>query len=102
MHTRYLNRAEAAAVERVVTKFLKSGVRADQIGVITPYEGQRAFVLTHMAKAGTLRAALYKDIEVASVDSFQVRHATREGGRVGVLCFVCVRAPLCVPVCVSE
>lgn len=71
--TSYLNRAEASAVERVVTEFLKGGVKPEQIGVITPYEGQRAFVVSHMQKAGSLRSALYKDIEVASVDSFQGR-----------------------------
>ncbi len=41
--------------------------------MITPYEGQRAYVVSHMMRAGTLRQQLYKDIEVASVDSFQGR-----------------------------
>jgi regulator of nonsense transcripts 1 len=41
--------------------------------VITPYEGQRAFVVTHMERSGPLRTELYSDIEVASVDSFQGR-----------------------------
>ncbi len=45
----------------------------DQIGVITPYEGQRAHILTAMARNGTLRQELYSAIEVASVDSFQGR-----------------------------
>ena len=71
--TSYLNRMEAAAVEKVVTAFLRSGITPDQIGVITPYEGQRAYVVAHMARQGALRQALYKDIEVASVDSFQGR-----------------------------
>ena len=35
-----------------------------QIGVITPYEGQRAYVVNHMARNGPLRQQLYKDIEV--------------------------------------
>ena len=34
--TSYLNRTEAAAVERVVTEFLRGGLTPDQIGVITP------------------------------------------------------------------
>ena len=36
---------EAAKCETVVTRFLKSGVKPEQIGVITPYEGQRAYVV---------------------------------------------------------
>jgi regulator of nonsense transcripts 1 len=44
-----------------------------QIGVITPYEGQRAYIVNYMARNGSLRQQLYKDIEVASVDSFQGR-----------------------------
>lgn len=43
--TSYLNRTEAAAVEKIVTVFLKGGVNPSQIGVITPYEGQRAYVV---------------------------------------------------------
>ena len=40
--TSFLNRTEAANVEKIVTRFLKSGIMPAQIGVITPYEGQRA------------------------------------------------------------
>lgn len=40
--TSYLNRTEAANVEKIVTHLLRHGVTPDQIGVITPYEGQRA------------------------------------------------------------
>ncbi|KAK9810079.1 hypothetical protein WJX72_004466 [[Myrmecia] bisecta] len=71
--TSYLNRTEAANVEKIVTHFLKGGITPDQIGVITPYEGQRAHVLSVMLRSGPLRAALYSEIEVASVDSFQGR-----------------------------
>ncbi|KAJ7517717.1 hypothetical protein O6H91_21G037200 [Diphasiastrum complanatum] len=71
--TSYLNRTEAANVEKIVSTFLKSGVNPVQIGVITPYEGQRAYIVSHMARNGALRQQLYKDIEVASVDSFQGR-----------------------------
>lgn len=35
-----------------------------QIGVITPYEGQRAFIVNNMARNGSLRQQLYKEIEV--------------------------------------
>ena len=65
--------AEAANVEKIVTHFLKGGATPDQLGVITPYEGQRAHVLQVMLRNGTMRQQLYTDIEVASVDSFQGR-----------------------------
>nr|GMD82330.1 regulator of nonsense transcripts 1 homolog [Ipomoea batatas] len=71
--TSYLNRTEAANVEKIVTTFLKSGVVPAQIGVITPYEGQRAYIVNYMSRNGALRQQLYKEIEVASVDSFQGR-----------------------------
>jgi regulator of nonsense transcripts 1 len=71
--TSYLNRTEADMVEKIVTRLLKSGVMPQQLGVVTPYEGQRAFCVNHMQRAGLLRPELYKKIEVASVDSFQGR-----------------------------
>lgn len=71
--TSFLNRAEGSNVEKLVTYMLKAGVTPDQIGVVTPYEGQRAYVVSHMQKSGPLRTELYKDVEVASVDSFQGR-----------------------------
>jgi hypothetical protein len=71
--TSFLNRTEASAVEKLVTMMLKKGITPDQIGVVTPYEGQRAYVVSHMQKAGSLRSELYKELEVASVDAFQGR-----------------------------
>lgn len=43
--TSYLNRTEAANVEKIATRFLRCGVKPDQIGIITPYEGQRAYLV---------------------------------------------------------
>lgn len=43
--TSFLNRTEAAHVEKVVTQLLRCGVKPTDIGVITPYEGQRAYVV---------------------------------------------------------
>ena len=40
--TSYLNRVEAATVEKLVTRFLSAGVLPENLGIITPYEGQRA------------------------------------------------------------
>jgi len=71
--TSFLNRTEAANCEKVVTALLRGGVKPDQIGVVTPYEGQRAYIVSHMQRHGPLRLQLYKDIEVSSVDAFQGR-----------------------------
>ncbi|KAJ2782592.1 ATP-dependent RNA helicase [Coemansia interrupta] len=71
--TSYINRAEATACEKIVTRMLRAGVTADQIGVITPYEGQRSWIVHHMVLSGALGAEPYKDVEVASVDAFQGR-----------------------------
>lgn len=74
--TSYLNRTEAALVEKIATRFLRSAVKPQQIGIITPYEGQRAYLVQHMQFQGALHAKLYQEIEVASVDAFQVRFRT--------------------------
>jgi regulator of nonsense transcripts 1 len=71
--TSFLNRTEASNVEKVVTRFFKAGVLPSQIGIVTPYEGQRSYIVTYMQTNGTLKKDLYKDIEVASVDAFQGR-----------------------------
>ena len=71
--TSYLNRQEADFIEKVVTTFLRCTVKPDQIGIITPYEGQRCYLVSHMMKNGSVNTNLYKEIEVASVDSFQGR-----------------------------
>ena len=71
--TSFLNRTEAVNVEQIVTALFNAGLRPEQIGIITPYEGQRAFILSYMQKQGQLDPQLYKEIEVASVDSFQGR-----------------------------
>lgn len=71
--TSYLNRTEAGNCESIVTRLLKAGMLPEQIGVVTPYEGQRAHVVSYMQRNGSMRSQLYKDIEVASVDSFQGR-----------------------------
>ena len=67
------NRTEASNVEKIVTKFFKSGVVPNQIGVVTPYEGQRSYIVNYMQFNGSLKKDLYKEIEVASVDAFQGR-----------------------------
>lgn len=73
--TSFLNRTEAANVEKLVSKLIKAGVQPHQIGVITPYEGQRSFIVNYMHTQGTLNSKLYENVEIASVDAFQVRKA---------------------------
>lgn len=71
--TSYLNRTEAANIEKLVTYLLKAGLRASQIGVITPYEGQRAYISALFQRQTMMSAPAYQDIEIASVDAFQGR-----------------------------
>ncbi|KIJ26431.1 hypothetical protein M422DRAFT_38225 [Sphaerobolus stellatus SS14] len=71
--TSFLNRTEASNVEKIVTKFFKSGVVPSQIGIVTPYEGQRSYIVNYMQFNGSLKKDLYKEVEVASVDAFQGR-----------------------------
>ena len=71
--TSYLNRTEASYVEKIVTHLLRMGVTPSQIGVITPYDGQKKYVSEYMRRSGALGSALYESIEVASVDAFQGR-----------------------------
>ena len=56
--------AEAANVEKIVTQLLRGGLSTSQIGIITPYEGQRTHVLALLGKGGPLGAAAYIGIEV--------------------------------------
>ena len=52
---------------------MKNGIKPHQIGIITPYEGQRAYVVQHMQFNGGMSQKLYEKLEVASVDAFQGR-----------------------------
>ena len=52
-------RSEAVSVEKVVTKLMKGGIKPHQIGIITPYEGQRAYVVQYMQFNGTMSQRLY-------------------------------------------
>jgi len=71
--TSYVNRIEAQNVERVVNKMFKRGICPNQIGIITPYEGQRSYVLNYMLQAGNATKEQIEELEVASVDAFQGR-----------------------------
>merc|ERR1712046_117358 len=64
---------EATNVEKIVTLLMRRGVLPSQIGVITPYDGQRAYIILVMERIGPLNQRLYHEVEVASVDAFQGR-----------------------------
>ena len=66
--TSYLNREEADFIDNLVRTLLKCTVKPEQIGIITPYEGQRSYIVSRILKNYTST-----DIEVSSVDSFQGR-----------------------------
>jgi regulator of nonsense transcripts 1 len=71
----FLNRVEAMNVEKLITRLFKDGVQPEQIGVITPYEGQRAYIVQYMSMNNTLidKKEQYLQVEVTSVDAFQGR-----------------------------
>ena len=49
-------------MEKIVTHFMRGGITPGQIGVITPYEGQRAHILATMQRSGSLNTALYNEV----------------------------------------
>lgn len=71
----FLNRVEAMNVEKIITKLFKDGIEPSQIGVITPYEGQRAYIVQYMSMNSTLTELKekYLEVEITSVDAFQGR-----------------------------
>ena len=54
------NRTETANVEKIATRFLRSNIKPEQIGIITPYEGQRAYIVQYMQYSGSLNKKLYQ------------------------------------------
>ncbi|EUD67514.1 hypothetical protein C922_02220 [Plasmodium inui San Antonio 1] len=69
--TSYLNRQEASNMEKLVKTLINCGLKPTQIGVITPYEGQRAYITSLFQKSISYQHST--EIEVASVDAFQGR-----------------------------
>jgi regulator of nonsense transcripts 1 len=65
--TSYLNRSEASAVGKLVNLFVKCGVDYGEIGIITPYDGQRQYLTQAM------EGEVERGLEISSVDSFQGR-----------------------------
>ncbi|GMT27754.1 hypothetical protein PFISCL1PPCAC_19051, partial [Pristionchus fissidentatus] len=83
--TSFLNRAEAANVEKIASRLIKGGMRPSQIGIVTPYEGQRAYIVQYMQTQGSLSTKLLLDLEIANVDAFQGREKD-------VIIVTCVRS----------
>ncbi|AAZ11329.1 regulator of nonsense transcripts UPF1 [Trypanosoma equiperdum] len=69
----YLNRAEAALTEQIVTKLIQGGVEPGDIGVITPYRSQCRYLRSYLSRSGRLPMEVYDRVEISSVDAFQGR-----------------------------
>lgn len=67
----FVNDTEVAAVDRFVTAICQAGVSPSNVGVITPYSGQRSSLLNYFSNTGTMRPDVYKNILVGPVESFQ-------------------------------
>ncbi|MEJ2721555.1 MAG: AAA domain-containing protein [bacterium] len=68
---RRFNEAHADTIVDTVLSFLDAGVRAAEIGVITPYNAQVVMVARMLQSALAGREQLLKDIKVSTVHSFQ-------------------------------
>lgn len=65
--TSFINKSEAVLVENIIRFLFKNGVSEQQIGVITPYEGQRSYIL------GRIFGNEPGNLEISNVDGFQGR-----------------------------
>ena len=63
----YMNRVEASRIIYFITALTSSGIESSQIGVITPYNGQKDCLVA------MLKNSQYTNVDVASVDGFQGR-----------------------------
>uniref|UniRef100_A0A914DI38 DNA2/NAM7 helicase-like C-terminal domain-containing protein n=1 Tax=Acrobeloides nanus TaxID=290746 RepID=A0A914DI38_9BILA len=79
--TSYFNRVEAKNISRLVKTLLDAGVNPGQLGIITPYEAQRAYIVQLLMQRGIFNqidedSKLLENkgrIEIANVDAFQGR-----------------------------
>lgn len=63
----YINRQEAILVVDLVSALLEFGLSKEQLGIISPYNGQNNKIEVLLEDAG------YCDVEVSTVDRFQGR-----------------------------
>ena len=76
------NAAEAQAVAEVVDRLRRGGVRASEIGVISPYSAQVSLLRRMLRRGGEPQG---EQLEISSVDGFQGREKQ-------VIIFSCVRS----------
>eukprot|EP01107_Rhizomastix_libera_P014975 TRINITY_DN5170_c0_g1_i4.p1 TRINITY_DN5170_c0_g1~~TRINITY_DN5170_c0_g1_i4.p1 ORF type:complete len:211 (-),score=57.70 TRINITY_DN5170_c0_g1_i4:72-704(-) len=63
--TSFVNTAEILMIEKIIAHLLRCGIPRNDIGVITPYEGQRSLFCMEFRNM--------QEIEISSVDAFQGR-----------------------------
>lgn len=71
--TSYLNRAEVEKINNILSEMVEGGISMNRIAIITPYKGQRGYLTQSLLRTGSLKQPMYKDLEIASIDSFQGR-----------------------------
>ena len=69
----YLNRNEAGCVAVLLEKMFQAGIRPIDIGIITPYAGQQAFLIDNLPTLCSIDKSFFDELEIASVDAFQGR-----------------------------
>jgi regulator of nonsense transcripts 1 len=71
----YVNRHEVGAVALILEAMYKADIKASDVGVITPYAGQQAYLIETLPTicANIKNKAFFDDVEIASVDAFQGR-----------------------------
>ena len=70
----FVNRHEAGCIAVLLDALWRSGVKASDIGIITPYAGQQAHLMDSLPVMCAIQDPdFFKDLEVASVDAFQGR-----------------------------
>lgn len=84
-------------MEKIVTHFMRTGVRPEQIGIITPYEGQRAHVLSVMQRSGALASTLYAEVSSSSEACLHMTWVSPAGTRFAYSSAYLEDAKLCNP-----
>jgi len=82
----YYNKEEAKCISQVIDEFFTKGLFPSDIGIITPYSGQEAYLKDNLSSLCCHAPKNFIDnIEISSVDAFQGREKN-------FIVFSCVRA----------